>query len=127
MATVPCCELKILLLSRSPANRAPATESLCARLAFRWERAILSLGRWPLAPEIMAIILHIAAPEDPSFRRVPAQDDLAVGPIPGTGRQLLPALKYFTDGQQRKDLRDALLGIYTFITSGAIEDMDAVK
>lgn len=45
----------------------------------------------------------------------------------GMGRQLLPALKYFTDGQQRKDLRDALLGIYTFITSGAIEDMDAVK
>jgi hypothetical protein len=45
----------------------------------------------------------------------------------GTSRQLLPALKYFTDGQQRKDLYDALLGIYTFITSGAIEDMDAVK
>jgi len=45
----------------------------------------------------------------------------------GTDRQLLPALKYFTDGQQRKDLCNASWGLYVFYTSGPIEDLDAVK
>lgn len=45
----------------------------------------------------------------------------------GTGTQLLPALKYFTDGQQRQNLYNAPWGMYVFITDGAIEDMDAVK
>ena len=45
----------------------------------------------------------------------------------GTGTQLLPAMQYFTDGQQRKDLYDTPWGMYVFITDGAIEDMDAVK
>ncbi len=44
----------------------------------------------------------------------------------GTGTQLLPALKYFTDGQQRKDLYDAPWGMYVFITDGAIDDFEAV-
>ena len=45
----------------------------------------------------------------------------------GSGTQLLPALKYFTDGDQRKDLKDAKLGLYVFITDGQIEDLEAVK
>lgn len=45
----------------------------------------------------------------------------------GTGTQLLPAIKYFTDGQQRKDLHDANWGMYVFITDGAIDDLPAVK
>ncbi|MCB9078362.1 MAG: VWA domain-containing protein [Anaerolineaceae bacterium] len=45
----------------------------------------------------------------------------------GTGTQLLPALQYFTDGQQRRDLFDAPWGMYVFITDGAIEDLEAVK
>jgi len=45
----------------------------------------------------------------------------------GESAQLLPALRYFTDGQQRKDLYNARRGMYVFITDGAIEDMDVVK
>lgn len=43
----------------------------------------------------------------------------------GTGTQLTPALRYFTE--QRQDLRSAAWGMYVFITDGAIEDMEAVK
>jgi len=45
----------------------------------------------------------------------------------GTGTQLLPALEYFTDGNQRPDLRKAFWGMYVFISDGAIQDMDSVK
>jgi len=44
----------------------------------------------------------------------------------GTGTQLLPALKYFTDGQQRPDLHSSPWGMYIFITDGAIEDLEPV-
>ena len=44
----------------------------------------------------------------------------------GTGTLLLPVLQYFTDGKQRKDLYDAIWGMYVFISDGAIQDMDAV-
>jgi len=36
-------------------------------------------------------------------------------------------LKHFTDGQQRRDLYSAPWGRYVFVTSGPIEDMEAVK
>jgi hypothetical protein len=45
----------------------------------------------------------------------------------GTGTQLLPALKYFTDKQVRPDLVSAGWGMYVFITDGAIDDLEAVK
>lgn len=45
----------------------------------------------------------------------------------GTGTQLLPALKYFTDGVQRPDLKQARWGMYVFITDGQMQDLEAVK
>lgn len=45
----------------------------------------------------------------------------------GTGTQLLPVLKYFTDGKQRPDLFKAFWGMYVFITDGAIQDIDLVE
>ncbi len=45
----------------------------------------------------------------------------------GTGTQLLPALKYFTDGKQRDDLYEASWGMYVFITDGAIDDLERVE
>ncbi len=62
----------------------------------------------------------LTADEAKKFEFAPPQ-------VYGTGTQLLPALQYFTDGQQRKDLYDAPWGMYVFITDGAIEDIDAVK
>lgn len=45
----------------------------------------------------------------------------------GTGTQLLPALKYFTDGRQRPDLAQGRWGMYVFITDGQMQDLEAVK
>lgn len=48
----------------------------------------------------------------------------------GRRTNLLPALKYFTDGIHPKTgraFRESKFGLYVFITDGAIEDLEAVK
>lgn len=45
----------------------------------------------------------------------------------GTGTRLVPALKYFTDGVQRKDLHDTPWAMFVFITDGKFEDLEEVE
>lgn len=105
-----------------PNHVKPAAQAMSAYLAKRAADGKVAAIYWATGPaggEIQ-VLGDLAVAEAGQFDFGPPNHY-------GTGTLLLPALKYFTDGTQRKDLYDAPWGMYVFITDGAIDDMDPVK
>jgi len=105
-----------------PNHVKPAAQAMSAYLAKRSADGKVTIIYWATgaAGKEIQLLGDLAVSEAEKF-------DFGPPAHYGTGTQLLPALKYFTDGQQRKDLYDAPWGMYVFITDGAVEDLDAVK
>jgi len=105
----------------SPPNHVkPAAQAMSAYLARKAANGKVAVIYWATGPAGKDIqTLGDLTPEEAE------KHDFIPPTYYGTGTQLTPALKYFTE--DRKDLRDAPWAMYVFITDGAIEDMDAVK
>lgn len=105
-----------------PNHVKPAAQAMSAYLAKKSADGKVAVIYWATGPggKDTEILGDLSAEEAGKFDFNPPTHY-------GTGTQLLPALQYFTNGQQRQDLYDAPWGLYVFITDGAIEDLDAVK
>jgi hypothetical protein len=105
-----------------PNHVKPAAQAMSAYLAKKSADGKVAVIYWATGPggKDIQVLGDLTAEEAEKFAFAPPTHY-------GTGTQLLPALQYFTDGQQRKDLYVAPWGTYVFITDGAIEDLDAVK
>jgi len=105
-----------------PNNVKPAAQAMSAYLASKAADGKVTAVYWATGPDGQAIEVlgNFTAAEAESFSFAPPKHY-------GTGTQLLPVLKYFTDGQQRPDLYEAKLGMYVFITDGQMKDIEAVK
>ena len=100
----------------------PAMQAVAGYLADKDRNGTVSVIYWATGPEgkDVQIIGDLT-------RDVAETYDFGPPERYGRGTQLLPALRYFTDSEQRTDLDDASWGFYVFVTDGKIEDIEAVK
>ncbi len=105
-----------------PNHVKPAAQAMSAYLAKKSADGKVVAIYWATGPEgrEVQVLGDLTAEESQKFDFGPPKHY-------GTGTQLLPALKYFTDGQQRPDLAQARWGMYVFITDGQMQDLEAVK
>lgn len=109
-------------LPPQPNHVKPAAQAMSSYLASKSADGKVSVLYWATGPggKDIQIIGDLSVPEAEKFEFKPPANY-------GTGTQLLPALKFFTDGVQRKDLKEAKWGMYVFITDGQLEDLEDVK
>lgn len=114
-------ESKSVLIPSLPNHVKPAAQALSGYLAQRSSDGKVAAIYWATGPggKEIQILGDMTKAETESF-------DFKPPTAYGTGTELLPALKYFTDGTQRKDLKDAAWGMYIFVTDGQIQDLDEV-
>lgn len=105
-----------------PNNVKPTAQAMSAYLARKAADGKVAIIYWATGPagEKVEVLGDVSATEAEQFAFEPPKHY-------GTGTQLLPALKYFTDGQQRPDLYKAEWGMYVFITDGQMQDLEPVK
>ena len=114
-------ESKSVLIPSLPNHVKPAAQALSGYLAQRSADGKVAAIYWATGPggKEIQILGDLTKSDAEAFDfRPPANY--------GTGTELLPALKYFTDGVQRKDLKDAAWGMYVFVTDGQLQDLDEV-
>ena len=112
----------VAFLPPQPNHVKPAAQAMSSYLASKSADGKVAVVYWAVGAggKDIQVIGDLTTTEAEKF-------DFGVPANYGTGTQLLPALKYFTDGVTRKDLKEAKWGMYIFITDGQIEDMDEVK